>query len=105
MLSLSLSLYIYIYICCEGNSIAFITYRNLLVGFVRYVLNILIDFLRCAENCEKELENRQIKVINYHRAFKRLYFRGNDMHRDPECLESPFYKHTLCLCLAYDSRL
>jgi len=91
-------------VCCEGNSIALITYRNLLVGGIRYVENIRIDFLHCAENREKELENRQIKVINYHRAFKLLYFRGYDMHCDPERLESPFYKHTVYLCLAYDSR-
>jgi len=58
---------------------------------MRYVLNIRIDFLHCAEKREKVLENRQIKVITYHQAFKLLYLRGYDMHCDPECLGTPCY--------------
>ena len=100
-LSLSLSLYIYIYIYiyigCEGNSIALIAYGNLFVSGMRYVLNILIDFLHCAENREKEFENRQIKVITYHREFELLYFHVCDMHCEPECLETPFY-NTQYIC-------
>jgi hypothetical protein len=51
-----------------------------------------ICFLHYAENRDKFVEHRQIKVINYHRAFKLLYFRGYNKHCDPECLENPFRK-------------
>jgi hypothetical protein len=63
----------------KRKSIALIDYQNLLLGGMIFVLNIHIGVFRCAENRENFVENRQIKVINYNRAFKLPYFRGYDI--------------------------
>ena len=36
------------------------------------------------------MKNLKIKVPNYHLAFKHIYFRGYNIHCDPECIETPF---------------